>query len=230
MSLKIIYEDNHVLIVIKPSKVPSQADKTGDKDMLTIVKEYIKEKYNKPGDVYVGLVHRLDRMTSGLMVFAKTSKAASRISKTIREGDFKKEYTALVYGTFEKEKRKGTLEDYLLKNEETNVSKVVKEGTKDSKQAILDYEVIEETLYNGYESSYIRVKLKTGRTHQIRVQFANIDHPIVGDIKYGKNIKGDLALFASKLTLFHPTKDEVLEFSVLPDNTGVWKTLGNKNI
>lgn len=225
MNLKVVYEDNHLIVVIKPAKVPSQGDKTGDMDMCLMVKEYIKEKYNKPGEVYLGLVHRLDRMTEGLMVFAKTSKAACRLSKMIREGDFKKEYITTLYGKFEKTEKEGNLQDYLLKDERNNISKVVDKDKKGAKFCELEYDVIGETIYNKLECSYVRIKLKTGRSHQIRVQFANIDHPIVGDVKYGKNIKGDLALFACKLKFFHPTKDEVLEFEELPEKTGVWKNL-----
>ena len=126
-NVKILYEDNHLLVVVKPAGMPSQADKTGDMDMLTILKAYIKEKYNKPGEVYLGLVHRLDRMTAGVMVFARTSKAASRISKNIREGDFKKRYIACVNG---KLITSGTLENYLVKNEKTNMSRICNENTK----------------------------------------------------------------------------------------------------
>lgn len=139
-NLHVIYEDNHIIVVEKPVNIPSQGDKTGDKDMLTIIKEYIKEKYNKPGDVYLGLVHRLDRPVGGVMVFAKTSKAASRLSEQVRIKEFKKTYLVIVNGKFDK--NKGILEDYLLKNEKNNMSKVVKEGTKNSKLASLDYEVL----------------------------------------------------------------------------------------
>ena len=126
--LNVIYEDNHIIVVEKQPNIPSQADKTEDIDMLTIIKEYIKEKYNKPGDVYLGLVHRLDRPVGGVMVFAKTSKAASRLSEQVRIKEFKKTYLVIVNGKFDK--NKGILEDYLLKNEKNNMSKVVKEGTK----------------------------------------------------------------------------------------------------
>lgn len=219
--LKVIYEDNHVIVVIKPKNVPSQQDKTKDMDMLTLVKQYIKEKYNKPGEVYLGLVHRLDRMTSGLMVFARTSKAASRLSENIRNGDFKKEYVAAVKGKIEKN---GILQDYLFKDERTNTSYVVDLNKKNAKLAKLEYKVIGKTNFNNEEYTYVRVKLHTGRHHQIRVQFANISHPLFGDVKYGSK-KGDLALVASKLTFIHPTKDEVLEFEFMPEKIGIWRDI-----
>ena len=138
--MKIIYEDNQIIVVQKEPNTPSQSDKTGDIDMLTKVKQYIKEKYNKPGDVYIGLVHRLDRPVGGIMVFARTSKAASRLSEQIRNKTFEKKYLAVVDGKFEKEK--GTLEDYLYKDERNNISKVVSKNKKNSKLAQLDYEVL----------------------------------------------------------------------------------------
>ena len=138
--LKIFYEDNHIIVVQKLSNIPSQADKTGDEDMLTILKAYIKEKYHKPGDVYLGLVHRLDRPTGGVMVFAKTSKAAARLSEQIRNKEIHKKYLATCDGKLEN--ANGTWRDFLLKNERTNMSKVVPEGTKNAKEAILDYEVV----------------------------------------------------------------------------------------
>ena len=191
--LKILYEDNHIIVVVKPVNVPSQADKTGDEDMLTLIKKYIKEKYNKPGEVYLGLVHRLDRPTGGVMVFAKTSKSASRLSEQIRENKMHKKYLCIVDGKLEKEK--GTFKDYLLKNEKTNTSKVVKEGTKNAKEAILDYEVVK---YNEeINLSVIKVDLHTGRHHQIRVQFASRGHSLSGDQKYGTRGRGkQLALWA----------------------------------
>ena len=160
--LNVLYEDNHVIVVIKPANIPSQADKTGDIDMLSIVKNYIKEKYNKPGEVYLGLVHRLDRMTSGIMVFAKTSKGASRLSNCIREGNFKKEYIAAVEGKLEKG---GTLENFLVKDERTNTSKVTSENTNNSKLAILDFTVLGNTVYKNKEYTYVKIRLKTGRHH-----------------------------------------------------------------
>lgn len=219
--LNVIYEDNHVIVVIKPSGIPSQADKSGDIDMLTLVKAYIKEKYNKPGEVYLGLVHRLDRMTSGLMVFARTSKAASRLSNSIREGDFKKEYIAVLTGNLE---QGGRLENYLLKDERTNMSSVVERSKKNAKLAQLEYKVIGHTEYNENYYTYARIKLYTGRHHQIRVQFSHIGHPLSGDIKYG-GIKGDLALVACSLKFIHPTKDEYMEFEYMPDKTGIWRDI-----
>ena len=139
-NLKIFYEDNHIIVVEKKANILSQADSTKDIDMLTIIKKYIKEKYNKPGNVYLGLVHRLDRPVGGVMVFAKTSKAASRLSEQVREKVFKKKYLVICNWYFHS--TKGTLKDYLLKNEKNNMSKVVKEGTKNSKYAKLDYEVL----------------------------------------------------------------------------------------
>lgn len=179
--LKIFYEDNHIIVVEKPNNIPSQADKTGDEDMLTMVKAYIKEKYNKPGDVYLGLVHRLDRPTGGIMVFARTSKAAARLSEQIRNKAIQKKYLATCDGKLEK--KSDVWRDFLLKTERTNTSKVVPEGTKNAKEAILDYEVVN---YNEKTNlSIVKVNLQTGRHHQIRVQFASRGHSLYGDQKYG---------------------------------------------
>ena len=167
--IEIIYEDNHIIVVKKQPNIPSQADKTEDIDMLTLIKKYIKEKYNKPGNVYLGLVHRLDRPVGGVMVFAKTSKSASRLSNQVREKVFKKKYLAVVDGRFEK--TKGVLEDYLYKDERNNISKVVNKDKKNAKLAKLDYEVL---TYNEIKNlSLVKVNLHTGRHHQIRVQLAN---------------------------------------------------------
>lgn len=221
-NLKVLYEDNHIIVVEKPVNIPSQGDKTGDEDMLTIIKKYLKEKYNKPGDVYLGLVHRLDRPTGGVMVFAKTSKAASRLSEQVREKQMHKKYLCIVDGKMENEK--GTMEDYLLKNERTNTSKVVPKGTKNSKEAILDYEVVK---YNEeINMSVVKVNLHTGRHHQIRVQFASRGHSLSGDQKYGTRGRGkQLALWAYCLSFIHPTKKERMEFEDFPLKIGSWKIL-----
>lgn len=220
--LNVIYEDNHIIVVEKPVNIPSQGDKTGDIDMLTLVKRYIKEKYNKPGEVYLGLVHRLDRPVGGVMVFARTSKAAARLSEQVRNKDFKKKYLVIVDGKFEK--NEGTLEDYLLKNEKNNTSKVVKEGTKNAKLAILDYEVLK---YNEeINLSVVKVNLHTGRHHQIRVQMANSGHSICGDQKYGTRGRGkQICLWAYELTILHPITKEEITFKVLPEFIGGWKQL-----
>jgi len=220
-NLEILYEDNHIIVVVKPPNILSQSDNTNDLDMLTIIKNYLKEKYNKPGNVYLGLVHRLDRMTSGIMVFAKTSKAASRLSNNIREGDFKKEYIATVTGKLE---GTGQLQDYLFKDERTNTSSVVKENKKNAKLAKLEYMVIGHTVCKDKEYTYVRIKLYTGRHHQIRVQFSNINHPLYGDVKYGSQ-KGELALVACSLKFIHPTKDEVMEFEYMPEKNGIWRDI-----
>lgn len=221
-NLKVIYEDNHIIVVEKIPNIPSQADKTGDIDMLTIVKQYIKEKYNKPGNVYLGLVHRLDRPVGGIMIFAKTSKAASRLSEQVREKIFKKTYLAVVDGNIESEN--GILEDYLYKDERNNISKVVSKDKKNSKIAKLDYKVIK---YDKIKNlSLLKINLHTGRHHQIRVQLSNFGHSIFGDQKYGTRGKGkQIALWAYELTIQHPITKEKITFKDLPDSIGTWSIL-----
>ena len=218
-NLKVIYEDNHIIVVEKKPNIPSQSDKTGDIDMLTIVKEYIKEKYNKPGNVYLGLVHRLDRPVGGIMIFARTSKSASRLSNQVREKIFKKEYLAVVDG--KPEPKSGTLEDYLYKDERNNISKVVNKEKKNAKLAKLDYELVK---YNEIKNlSLLKINLHTGRHHQIRVQLSNFGHSIYGDQKYGKRGKGkQIALWAYKLTIEHPITKEKMEFVDYPEPNGTW--------
>ena len=220
--LKVLYEDNHIIVVEKKPNIPSQGDKTNDIDMLTIVKQYIKEKYNKPGDVYLGLIHRLDRPVGGVMVFARTSKAAARLSEQVRDKVFKKKYLAIVDGRFEKEK--DTLEDYLLKNEKNNLSKVVKEGTRNAKLANLEYE---ELTYNEeINLSVLKINLHTGRHHQIRVQLSYRGHSIYGDQKYGARGRGkQIALWAYSLKVVHPITKEEMVFECLPEKIGSWKIL-----
>lgn len=220
--LNVIYEDNHVIVVEKPVNVPSQGDKTGDLDMLSIIKEYLKEKYNKPGNVYLGLIHRLDRPVGGIMVFAKTSKAATRLSEQVRNKEFQKKYLVIADGRFEK--NTDILENYLLKNERTNMSKVVNEGTKNAKYAKLEYEVMK---YNEETNlSLVKVKLYTGRHHQIRLQLANIGHSIYGDQKYGTRGRGkQICLWAYELSIKHPITKEEMTFNVMPKKEGSWKIL-----
>lgn len=211
--LNVVYEDNHIIVVVKPQNVPTQEDESKDKDLLTMVKEYIKVKENKPGNVYVGLVHRLDRPTGGIMVFAKTSKSASRLTQEMHTGDFKKRYLAVVVGK-PREKR-AKLVNYLLKNARTNTVQVVPELTTNAKRAELDYVVLDD---NG-KVSLVEVNLATGRSHQIRVQLKNIGCPIYGDVKYGgdKLAKGhNLALWAYELKFVHPTTKENMTFKCYP--------------
>ena len=225
--LDIIYEDNHIIVVKKLPNIPSQADKTEDIDMLTIIKQYLKEKYNKPGNVYLGLVHRLDRPVGGVMIFAKTSKSASRLSNQVREKIFKKRYLAVVDGKFEK--TEGTLEDYLYKDERNNMSKVVNSNKKNAKLAKLDYKVL---IYDEIKNlTLVEINLHTGRHHQIRVQLSNAGHSIFGDQKYGKRGKGkQIALWAYKLTINHPITNEEMTFKCLPESTGTWCILKKKQI
>jgi len=218
-NLKVIFEDNHIIVVEKPVNIPSQGDKTGDVDMLTIIKQYIKEKYNKPGNVYLGLIHRLDRPVGGVMVFAKTSKAAARLSEQVRNKEFKKTYLAIVDGKLEK--AEAVLENYLLKNERTNTSKVVEESTKNAKYAKLEYELMK---YNEETNlSLVKVKLHTGRHHQIRLQFANIGHSLYGDQKYGTRGRGkQICLWAYELTIKHPITKQEMTFNTEPEKIGSW--------
>lgn len=217
--LEVLFEDNHIIVVKKEPNIPSQADKTEDLDMLTIIKAYLKEKYNKPGNVYLGLVHRLDRPVGGVMVFAKTSKSASRLSDQIREKVFKKKYLAVVDGQFEN--KKGVMEDYLYKDERNNMSRVVNKDKKNAKFSKLDYEVL---AYNEVKNlSLVKVNLHTGRHHQIRVQLANSGHSIFGDQKYGTRGKNkQIALWAYELTIKHPITKEEMTFRCLPEGNGTW--------
>lgn len=205
--INIIYEDNHLLVVEKPINIPVCEDESKDIDLLTILKQYIKEKYNKPGNVYLGLIHRLDRPVGGIMVFAKTSKAASRLSNQIREKELNKTYYAVVEN---KLKEKDILKDYLVKNEKNNITTVT---TKDKgKEAILNYEII-KTINN---LNLVKINLITGRSHQIRVQFSSRNNPLYGDQKYNKNAlpNTNIALFAKKLEFTHPTTKEQLNFEI----------------
>ena len=213
--INIIYEDNHLLVVEKPINIPVQEDNSKDKDLLTLLKEYIKEKYNKPGNVYLGLVHRLDRPTGGLMVFAKTSKCASRLSEQIRTNQMKKEYHAVITGILKV--KEGKLEDYLLKDEKTNIVTVNKSG----KYSSLTYKVVREV--NNY--SLVKINLETGRSHQIRVQFSSRGYPLYGDHKYNKNVKDNetLALYATSLSFYHPITKELLTFNLDVPNKDIWK-------
>lgn len=210
--MDILYEDNHVIVVLKPQNVPSQADDSRDKDMLTMVKEYVKQKYNKPGNVYIGLVHRLDRPTGGVMVFAKTSKAAERLSEQFRNGEAEKTYFAVVTGNLKLPETK--LTNYLLKDEKNNLVKVVPMLTAGAKKAELEYKLLQSV--DGYH--LLKVKLGTGRGHQIRVQLATIGNPIYGDQKYGgKDMpKANLNLYAVELKFYHPTTKDKMVFRVYP--------------
>lgn len=210
MKFKVLYEDNHIIVVVKPSGILSQEDNTKDDDMLTLIKEYLKVKYNKPGNVYLGLIHRLDRMTSGVMVFGKTSKASSRLSNDIRNHLFSKKYYAIVKGNVLEE---GILEDCLSKNESNGISYVDPNG----KKAKLKYRLVKKN----DDLNLVDIELLTGRHHQIRVQFSSRNNPVLGDALYDKKFDGKLYLHAYSLSFTHPVTKEVLEFKENPSG-GKW--------
>lgn len=216
----IIYEDNHLLVIIKPQNIGVQEDKSKDSDLLNLLKAYIKVRDNKPNNVYLGLVHRLDRPTGGVMVFAKTSKCASRLSKELANHDFKKSYMCVVCGNI-KEKR-GRLECYLQKDAKTNTVNLATQSDYGAKEAKLDYETIASA--QGY--SLMKINLLTGRSHQIRVQMSKqLKTVIFGDFKYGdKTHKSNLALWAYELKFKHPTTGKLMIFKSSPDtNVLPWK-------
>ncbi len=218
--MEILYEDNQIIVVVKPQNVLSQSDETGDNDMLSMVKAYIKEKYNKPGNVYVGLIHRLDRPTGGVMVFAKTSKAASRLSEQMKNGEFSKDYLCVT--TAHPRIKSQTLVHYLEKDPKTNNVRIVPQSQMFAKRAELEYTEVDER----DELSLIKVKLATGRSHQIRVQLSSIKCPIFGDHRYGANgiDKGfDLALWAVKLSFLHPVSKQKMTFVSMPPLSTPWK-------
>ena len=205
---RIVFEDNHLLVAFKPAGYLSQSDGTDAPDMLTYLKAYIKDKYNKPGNVYLGLLHRLDRNVSGLMVFARTSKCASRMSEQIRKGNLDKRYRARVEGKLEGE---GVLVNYLIKDEKANKTAVYDREVPGSKRCELHYSAGE---YDG-EYTMVDIKLITGRSHQIRAQFAHAGHPLYGDVKYGGKKSSDgLGLTSVYLAFDHPTTGERMEFSI----------------
>lgn len=205
--INILYEDNHLLVVEKPINMPVCEDESGDINLLSLLKKYIKNKYHKPGNVYLGLVHRLDRPVGGVMVFAKTSKAASRLSSQIQKNEMEKIYYAIVE---HKVSKCGTFEDYLVKDHKKNMTFV---GDVDNgKYACLDYKCI--AYHEGF--SLVEIHLHTGRSHQIRVQFASRGFPLVGDAKYNLNSynKTNIALFAKRLSFIHPITKERLTFEL----------------
>lgn len=212
--LEVLYEDNHLIVVVKPVNVPSQQDSSNDLDLLTIVKKYIKEKYHKPGNVYIGLIHRLDRPVSGIMVFARTSKAASRLSDQIRKNQFTKKYLAVVQGIIKNDE--DTLVDYLKRDDNGNT--VI--ANNDGKESILYYKVLERN-YDKNET-LVEIELKTGRHHQIRVQFASRNHPLCGDQRYGKIDKTQIALCAYKLEFYHPITKEKMSFVIDKPINNYW--------
>ncbi len=219
-NLNILYEDNHIIVVEKPANILSQSDITTDIDMLTIIKGYIKERYNKPGNVYLGLVHRLDRPTSGVMVFAKTSKAASRLSSQIKNHQMKKTYLAIVKNIIKEDI--GTYEDYLEKQENRN-SIVSKNG----KYAKLTYKVLKKDYQKN--QTLVEIDLETGRHHQIRVQFSSRKNPLLGDFRYGNETeKRNLCLHSYKLKFIHPTTKELMEFVLEPPTNIDWTLFTRK--
>ena len=209
---QIVFEDNHLLVVIKPKNISVQEDDSHDLDMLTLLKNFIKERDNKPGNVYLGLVHRLDRPTGGVMVFAKTSKCADRLSQQLRDRQIRKKYLCVVKGI--PNQIDGTLVAYLKKNADTNTVSLTTQSDKDGKYAELFYEVLGSE--NGY--SLVKVDLHTGRSHQIRVQMAKQNKtPIYGDFKYGeKDHGGNLGLWAYELSFLHPISKKNMSFKVYP--------------
>ena len=210
--LNVLYEDNHIIVVVKPYNVLSQGDSTGDISIMDMIKEYIKVKYNKPGNVYLGLVHRLDRPVGGIMVFARTSKAASRLCKDFNEHKIVKKYMAIVHGKVEE---KGEYRDLIEKGKDGK-SFISPNG----KEAILDYELLDYNKEN--DCSLVSIDLKTGRHHQIRVQFSSRGHYLLGDQRYGIIDNKQISLFSYYLSFTHPVTKEIMEFKVEPPKIDYW--------
>ena len=217
--MKVIYEDNHIIVVSKTASEIVQGDKTGDTPLSELVKHYLKEKYNKPGNVFIGVTHRLDRPVSGLVVFAKTSKALARLNEMFKNGDVHKTYWAIVKNC--PQETEATLEHYLVRNEKQNKSYAYDREKPGAKKAILHYKLI------GYSENYflLEVDLKTGRHHQIRCQLAKIGCPIKGDLKYGfprSNPDGSICLHARRVSFIHPVSKELIELEAPLPEGNLW--------
>lgn len=218
--MQVIYEDNHIIIVNKTTSEIVQGDKTGDTPLSEIVKQYLKEKYNKPGNVYLGVSHRLDRPVSGIVVFAKTSKALPRLNDMFKNGEIKKTYWAIVKNC--PKETEGELEHYLVRNEKQNKSYAYDKEVPNSKKAILHYRLI------GHSQNYylLEVDLKTGRHHQIRCQLAKIGCPIKGDLKYGaqrSNPDGSISLHARRIKFVHPVSQEKVDIEAPVPSDNLWQ-------
>jgi 23S rRNA pseudouridine1911/1915/1917 synthase len=221
-NLQILHEDNHIIVVNKRVGDIVQGDKTGDKPLSEVVKEYIKEKYNKPGEVFLGVVHRLDRPTTGIVVFARTSKALTRLNELFSNRETKKTYWAVVKN--KPPKTEDNLVHFLKRNEKNNTSKAHLKEVPESKKASLDYKIIKEL--NHY--FVLEINLHTGRHHQIRAQLSAIGCPIKGDLKYGfdrSNPDGGIHLHARKLVFIHPVTKETLEIMAPTPNEVIWNAM-----
>lgn len=219
-NLQVLYEDNHLVIVNKRAGDIAQGDKTQDKPLSDVVKEYIKEKYNKPGNVFLGVVHRLDRPTSGIIIFARTSKALERLNKMLRDREIQKTYWAVVKSTPKKEK--DTLINYLKKNPKNNKSSVFQKQIEGSKRAVLHYNVIKKL--DNY--SLLEIDLETGRHHQIRAQLSFAGFPIKGDLKYGfarSNKDGSIHLHARKIEFTHPVSKNKISIEAPVPKDVIWQ-------
>lgn len=222
--MTVLYEDNHLIIVNKASSEIVQGDKTGDKPMTEMVKDYLRDKYNKPGNVFCGVTHRLDRPTSGVIVFAKTSKALARLNKMFKEDKVEKGYWAIVQNRPRKQKE--TLTHYLIKNERINKSSSYDSEKPNTKKAILHYSIIAQS--DNY--FLLQVNLETGRHHQIRVQLSQIGCPIKGDLKYGakrSNRDGSISLHARSISFIHPVSQKKIEVVAPVPNETLWKAFEN---
>lgn len=210
---EVLYEDNHLLVTVKPAGLLVQGDATGDETLFARAKAYVKEKYNKPGQVYLGLVHRLDRPTYGVVVFARTSKAAARLSQQFRERGVRKSYVALVDGVVKADS--GAAAHYLKRNRQRRQTDLCEESTPGSRLAELQYRV----LSRGRRTTLVEVNPSSGRKHQIRVQLAAMGHPVVGDTKYGAGsipLGKNIALAALRIEIEHPTTGQRLAFEAPP--------------
>jgi len=224
--MQVVYEDNHIIVVNKAASEIVQGDKTGDKPLSEIVKQYIKEKYEKPGNVFLGVTHRLDRPVSGLVIFAKTSKALSRSNEMFKKGEIKKTYWAIVKNA--PPKQEDELLHYLVRNEKQNKSYAYDKEVKGSKKAILSYKCIAKS-----DNYYLlEINLQTGRHHQIRCQLAKINCPIKGDLKYGfsrSNTDGSISLHARKVSFLHPVSKEKIELEAPVPENKLWQSIKISN-